>query len=150
MRTEPHLSRRAHERTTRSLPQNALRIYLVEDSPVIRERIIEHVVEQDGGEIIGCAETEDDAVQAILELKPDAVVLDIQLRAGNGFNVLRRLRVLPVDTKPAVIVFSNHADAGSRKRAAGEGARYFLDKASEFNHLAVLLHRLGMQSVASH
>ena len=131
-------------------PLNSLRVYLVEDSPLIRERVIEHVAEHSDGEIVGCAETEDDALSGILELRPDAVVLDLQLRIGSGFNVLRRLKVLPLERKPVVIVFSNHADADFRLRAAGEGARYFLDKASEFDRLGDLLDSLGARPAATH
>jgi two-component system, OmpR family, response regulator len=139
-----------YEGTAQSLPLPPLRVYLVEDSPAIRERVIEHIAECTNGEIIGCADTEDDAISGIRELRPDAVVLDIQLRMGNGFNVLRRLRLMPPEQRPIVIVFSNHADADFRRRAAGEGARYFLDKASEFEHLGNLLESLGPHPHARH
>jgi DNA-binding NarL/FixJ family response regulator len=131
-------------------PMNSLRVYVVEDSPIIRERVIEHIQDCGTGEVVGCAETEDEAMSGILKLRPDAVVLDIQLRAGNGFNVMRRLAVLPAADRPVVIVFSNHASADFRRRAASAGAHYFIDKGSEFNHLGDLLGNLGANPETRH
>jgi len=128
-----------------SLAQNPLRVYLIEDSAMIRERVIEQIGENTASEIVGCAETEDDALDGIRELQPDAIVLDIQLREGNGFNVLRRLRQMPLERRPVVIVFSNHAESDFRRRAVADGARYFLDKASEFDHLIEVLGILVSQ-----
>jgi|SRR5580658_6344701 two-component system OmpR family response regulator len=129
--------------------QNSLRVFLIEDSAMLRERVIERIAENAANEIVGCAETEDEALNGIRELQPDAIVLDIQLRQGNGFNVLRRLRQMPLERRPVVIVFSNHAEPDFRRRAAADGARYFLDKASEFDHLTELLQSLGPQPAFS-
>jgi DNA-binding NarL/FixJ family response regulator len=139
----------AASQTRESASQNSLRVYLVEDSPILRERVIEQIADNTGSEIIGCAETEDDALSGIRELQPDAIVLDIRLRQGNGFNILRRLRQMPFDRRPVVIVFSNHAESDFRRRAIADGACYFLDKASEFDHLAEVLESLGQQPALS-
>jgi two-component system, OmpR family, response regulator len=128
---------------------NGLRVFLVEDSSMIRERVIEAVSEQGYADVIGCAETEDDALTGISRLKPDAVVLDIQLRQGNGLNVLRRLKGLPADSQPIVIVFTNHANPEFRRHAASQGALYFLDKISEFDHLEGLLRMLSADAAGS-
>lgn len=127
-----------------------LRVYLVEDSAHIRERVIESVAENCEGEVIGCAETEDEAVNGILHFMPDAVVLDIQLRVGNGFNVLRKLKSLPLALRPVFIVFSNFAETEFRRDAAREGAYYFLDKATEFKHLGRLLNTLQERILHTH
>jgi two-component system OmpR family response regulator len=131
-------------------PAHSLRVYVVEDSPIIRERVIEHIQDCGSGEVVGCAETEDEAMSGILKLRPDAVVLDIQLRVGNGFNVMRRLAVLPAADRPVVIVFSNHASPDFRRRAVSAGAHYFIDKGSEFNHLGDLLGNLGVHPETRH
>jgi CheY-like chemotaxis protein len=136
--------------TQESLTQNSLRVYLVEDSPMIRERVIEQIAENTASEIVGCAETEDDAMDGIRELQPDAIVLDLQLRQGDGFNVLRRLRQMPLEHRPVVIVFSNHAESDFRRRAVADGARYFLDKAAEFDHLTKVLESLVPQPALKH
>jgi two-component system, OmpR family, response regulator len=125
--------------------ENPLRVYLVEDSAMIRGRVMEQVAASGHADIIGYAETEEEALAGILSLHPDAVVLDIQLRNGNGFNVLRRLHKLPVALRPVVIVFSDYSDAEFRRYAAREGANYFLNKGSEFHHLMGLLNLLSQR-----
>jgi DNA-binding NarL/FixJ family response regulator len=140
----------AASQTLATPSQNPLRVYLIEDSPMLRERVIERIAENTASEIVGCAETEDEALNGIRELQPDAIVLDIQLRQGNGFNVLRRLRQMPLERRPVVIVFSNHAESDFRRRAAADGARYFLDKAAEFDHLTEVLESLSPLPALSH
>jgi two-component system OmpR family response regulator len=130
-------------------PHHGLRVFLVEDSAMIRDRVMEAVAEQGYADVIGCAETEEDALAGIQDLKPDAVVLDIQLRQGNGLNVLRRLKGLPFGSQPVVIIFTNHANPEFRRHAASQGALYFLDKVSEFDHLEGLLKMLSEEGAGS-
>src|SRR5580692_8492420 len=61
-----------------------LSVYLVEDSIRIRDLLVEFVMENDIGRVVGYTDSEFDAVTDIVRLKPDAVVLDIRLRVGNG------------------------------------------------------------------
>jgi two-component system OmpR family response regulator len=112
--------------------------------------VIERIAENTASDVVGCAETEDDALAGIRELQPDVIVLDIQLRQGNGLNVLRRLQRMPLQRRPVVIVFSNHAESDFRRRAVADGARYFLDKAADFDHLTEVLESLGPQPALSH
>ncbi len=76
------------------------------------------------------------------------LILDLQLRHGTGFGVLRSLG----DDRPAVIVFTNYALPEYRRRAEQLGAEYFLNKSLEFERLpevirdatgGSLLRRLG-------
>lgn len=120
-----------------------LRVFLVEDSAEMRARIIESAIDRGYANIVGCAESEGEAVAGISILKPDAVVLDIQLREGNGLNVLRWLKKQPVESRPKVVVFTNYANPEFRRYAEGQGAGYFLDKALEFRHLEGLLRLFG-------
>ena len=57
---------------------------------------------------------------------------------------------MPLEHRPVVIVFSNHAESDFRRRAVADGARYFLDKASEFDLLTELLESLGPQPALGH
>lgn len=117
----------------------SLSVYLVEDSPVLRDRVIESLSETGNSHVVGSADTEDDAVNGIIESAPDAVVLDIQLRVGNGLNVLRRLRSLKLDARPLVIVLTNYNYPEFRFRAIAAGTDYFFDKATELHRVAEVL-----------
>jgi DNA-binding NarL/FixJ family response regulator len=63
-----------------------VKVYLVEDSPVLRERVMESIAEDDRVAIVGYADTEDAALAGIAAAAPDAIILDIQLKRGSGIN----------------------------------------------------------------
>ena len=126
-----------------------LEVYVVEDSPAIRDLIIESMRATGYGSVIGYADSEEEAVDDILNLHPDAVVLDIQLKSGSGFNVLRRLKTLPKDLRPVVIVVSEYANEYLRRLAARDGAGYYLDKAFEFHNLWGVLDSLSERKAHS-
>lgn len=68
-----------------------LRVLVVDDEPLARERIRELLRACDGIEVVGeCADGES-AVAAIEAHSPDLVFLDIQMPALNGFDVLEAL-----------------------------------------------------------
>jgi DNA-binding NarL/FixJ family response regulator len=119
-----------------------LKVYIVEDSPVLRDRVIESLEESGNSRIVGSAETEDDAVNGIIDSAPDAVVLDIQLREGNGLNVLRRLRNIDLEVRPLVIILTNYNYPEFRYRAMTAGTDYFFDKATELHRVAEIIGSL--------
>jgi len=59
-----------------------LRVFLVEDSPVLRKHLTEALSSLDLVEVAGHAETERVAIAALKAQSFDAVVLDLQLREG--------------------------------------------------------------------
>ena len=121
-----------------------LRVYLVEDSSILRDHLADCITENDFGRVVGFADNEEDAVADILRTRPDAVLLDIQLREGNGLNVLKKLRALLPESMPAIVVFTDFAITDFGRYATAYGARYFLDKASGLKHLRSLLRTLDV------
>jgi two-component system LytT family response regulator len=69
-----------------------LRALIIDDEPLARDGIRLHLADQPDVEIVGeCADGES-AVDAIRELKPDLVFLDVQMPGLDGFGVLEKLR----------------------------------------------------------
>ncbi|CAN5371641.1 response regulator transcription factor [soil metagenome] len=126
-------------------PGTAVRIFLVEDSAAIRDLIIEDLATIPGICLIGFAETEDEALQQLGATKCDVLILDIQLRQGNGINLLRTLSADPVHRDSLKVVLSNHASPTYRRICEQYGVRFFFDKTSEFPQLHLLLGRLGVR-----
>jgi DNA-binding NarL/FixJ family response regulator len=122
-----------------------VKVYLVEDSPVLRDRVMESLAEDDRVAVVGHAETEEAAIAGIAAAAPDAVILDIQLKRGNGLNVLRRLARLGLARLPTVIVLTNFAEPEYRRRATAAGCDFFFDKSSEFDRVADVLGRLAQE-----
>jgi DNA-binding NarL/FixJ family response regulator len=113
-----------------------MKVFLVEDAPLLRERLNALIVAV-GAEPVGHAEGAREAIEGILAANPDVVVLDIHLKDGNGFDVLRAVH----KAAPAIAFFvlTNHPHEGYRASAERLGARGFFDKSSEFDKLRAAL-----------
>ncbi len=68
-----------------------MRVLIVDDEPLARERLRTLLARETGIEVGGEAGSGPDAVEAIRRLKPDLVLLDIQMPGLDGFGVLREL-----------------------------------------------------------
>ncbi len=124
-----------------SASRNPLRVFLVEDSLVLQELIIESLKAIPGIVLVGMSETENDAIQKLIIADCDVLIVDIQLKQGNGINLLRRLE--PLEKKILKIVFSNHVSSTYRRLCDQYGVEFFFDKTSEFSRLCMVLTELS-------
>jgi len=122
------------------MPQNTapIKVFLAEDSALMRERVGAMLAAR-GMDVVGHAPTPQGCIDGILAAHPDVVVLDVQLEGGTGLEVLRTVR----QTDPGIefVVFTINAGPAFRKRYLAEGARRFLDKATEFDQLVNSVER---------
>ena len=119
-----------------------MKIFVVEDSAAVRERLIEMIREIEDIEVVGEADTYDAAVSGILSTRPDVAVLDIRLadERGSGIDVLSEVkRGLPA---MKAIVLSNYATPQHMKASADAGAEYFLDKSADFERITEILDQI--------
>ena len=119
-----------------------LSVLLVEDSRVLAERLRETVLSVPGVHLAGTVDSEADAVAALQRHPVDVLLLDLHLRQGTGFGVLRAIPGSPA-RKVVVIVLTNYDLAEYRRAAAALGARHFLDKLRDFDRLPTLLQQIG-------
>ncbi len=122
-----------------------LRVYVVEDCPNIRDSLLVFLHIPGQVEIIGLADSEDEAVVAILAEPVDAVIVDLNLREGSGMAVIEKLRRADLAAQPKIIVFTNHVAPEIKQRALKLGADYFLDKSNEQNRLRATLQALRVR-----
>lgn len=134
-------STRSHDQAGEVRSRAGLRVLLVEDSPVICGLIAGIVNDVPGVAVAERVGSEREAVTAIGRLEPDVVILDLQLRKGTGFGVLRALRDLP--RKPVVLVLTNFAIDAYREAALELGARDFLDKSRDYDRLPGILSEIA-------
>jgi len=113
----------------------AFRAYIVEDSPTIRENLIETLQELAEVEPVGTAETEQEGRQwlAANDGYWDLAIVDLFLKEGNGLNVLQACRARKPQQK--VVVLSNHATNDIRWRCQQLGADAVFDKSTEIDQL---------------
>ena len=117
-----------------------MKVFIADDSQVIRERLSALLSEIEGLEIIGEAKDGLEGRDAILEQKPDVVILDIRMPWRNGLDMLRDIKESNPDIK--VIILTNYPYPQYRRRCMEEGADYFFDKSSEFEKVPEVLAKL--------
>ena len=143
----------ANKLPTQSMPQptdargteevrQLLRVFLVEDSPHVRDLLLDFLNEPGEVEIVGYADTETDSVAAILADPVDVVIVDLQLREGSGMAVIEKLRQANLQPQPKIIVFTNHPFPEIRARAMQIGADYFFDKSADYDRVRTTLQAL--------
>jgi len=87
--------------------------------------------------VISNVATEHEAVHAAQDWRPHVMVLDLRLKDGWGFNVLRK--VVPMKERPFTVVLTNYALPQYREYAMLIGADLFLDKAIDLETLPDVL-----------
>ncbi|NMG31612.1 response regulator [Aromatoleum evansii] len=114
-----------------------MNVYVVEDSPVVQERLVAMLRDIPGVVVVGVADNPPEALTAIRRLRPDVAVLDIRLRGGNGIDLLKGIRSDAPDT--TTIILTSYAHPALRERCRSAGADHFFDKSSEFDRIRFVL-----------
>jgi DNA-binding NarL/FixJ family response regulator len=103
-----------------------VRVLVVDDHPFFREGLVMWIHRQPQLECCGQAETLAEARKAIQELKPDLILLDLQLKDGDGLDLLRK----PPGGEPLphTIVVSQRDESLYAERALRAGAHGYVMK----------------------
>lgn len=119
------------------------RAFVVEDSALIRGRVIAALEKCGTFDIVGFSESEQDAIRSIARLKPDVVITDIRLREGSGIEVVRQIRLHPYEPKPRIYVLTNYAYPEYKRQCALIGADDFFDKSTEYERFLSALRAIA-------
>lgn len=105
---------------------NSVRIFLVDDHPLVREWLGQLLRGEPGFEIVGQAEDVAGALVAIRQQMPDIAIVDLSLRGGSGIDLIKELR----QTMPTVqvIVLSMHEELAQVERSLRAGAAGYVMK----------------------
>jgi DNA-binding NarL/FixJ family response regulator len=70
-----------------------MKVFIADDSSVVVERLADLLEEEvPGAQLVGQAGDVLEAVRGIQKVKPDALILDLQMPGGSGLDVLRAIR----------------------------------------------------------
>ncbi len=105
----------------------ALRVVLADDHGVLRAGLSALMQFQGGFEVVGEAESGDDAVNLVTSLHPNVAVLDVRM-PGGGIDATRRINELAPDV--AVLVLSQYDDTAYLREALAAGASGYALKLS--------------------
>ena len=94
-----------------------MRVLIVDDEPLARRRLVQLLAARKDVEIVGEADGGREALELVELLRPDVLLLDIEMPVVDGFGVLKGL---PQDAPPAIIfvtAFQDHAVKAFELRA---------------------------------
>jgi len=120
----------------------SLRVLLAEDSTLLAARLQELIGRLPEVELIGTVDCEADTLSHVASDTPDVLILDLHLRSGSGFGVLRALahpRAAAGKQRPKIVILTNFGLPEYRREAEAFGVEAFLDKARDYFRLPSLL-----------
>jgi DNA-binding NarL/FixJ family response regulator len=117
-----------------------MKVFIADDSGAVVKRLADLLEEVPGAQLVGQASDVSEAVHGVQKLRPDVLILDLQMPGGTGLDVLRAIRV----DHPYlyVLICTNYPYPQVREQCFGAGANFFLDKSAEFEKIPVILREL--------
>ncbi len=103
-----------------------VRIFLVDDHPVVRQGLARLLAEGGGMCVCGEAESAAEALARIQDADPDLAIVDISLKDSSGIELIKDLRVRHPDLP--VLVISMHDESFYAERVLRAGARGYVRK----------------------
>jgi YesN/AraC family two-component response regulator len=114
---------------------------IVDDSAVIRRRLISMLSEIPGVKLVGEAAGAVEGAELIRNEHPDVVILDIRMPDRSGIGLLEDIKHDP--ERPTIIILTNYPYTAYQKRCMELGASHFFDKSSEFTELETVVRELA-------
>jgi DNA-binding NarL/FixJ family response regulator len=117
-----------------------MKVFIVDDSAVVRDRLKDMLSELKEVAIVGQAESPQEAIIAIHKLKPDVVILDIRMPGGSGIDLIPNIK--KDKFPPMVIMLTNYPYPQYRQKCMDAGADFFFDKSTEFEEVIEICRSL--------
>ena len=106
----------------------AVRVLVVDDQAPFRRAMTAVVEETDGFEVVGQAESGEESVELAAALRPDLVLMDVNLPGIDGLEATRRL--LAGDEPPVVLLLSTYDEEAGADFVAESGAAGYVTKSA--------------------
>ncbi len=121
-------------------PAKATRILLVDDHPMVRERLAEVINRE--SDLSVCAEAEDrhGAMKAVETAKPDLAIIDLALKNSNGLDLIKDLQARW--PRLLILVVSMHDELLYAERVLRAGARGYITKQEATRNIMVAIRRV--------
>ena len=121
--------------------QDKIRVLIVDDIDETRENIQRLLQFDLNIEVVGTARNGKEAIQTAQQIKPDVVIMDINMPDMDGITATEAIRQkIPY---AQVVILSVQADPNYMRRAMLAGARDFLTKPPSIDELTAAINRAG-------
>lgn len=121
-----------------------MKVLIVDDSKLLRDRLKISLQEIDNLEIIGEATNGVEAMQFIQKKTPDFIILDIGMPKMNGLEVLKKMK--EAGSESSVCIFTNYSSDQYKQKCLDLGADFFFDKNHDFYALIDLALQLSSKN----
>jgi DNA-binding NarL/FixJ family response regulator len=115
-------------------------VLVVDDHPLMRQGLALLINQQQDMQVCGEAEEAQAAMQAIAQLQPDIMILDISLKGPDGIELLKNIRATDPDLP--VLVLSMHDEAIYAERALRARANGYIMKQEATEKVLVAVRRI--------
>lgn|SRR5690606_26457110 len=120
-----------------------MRLFLVDDSPAVRKRLVDLANQIPNVDVVGTAATPAEAVAGLWLYRPDVAILDIHLGHRTAFDLLDIIG--PELPGIVVMLITGGATGPYQAAAAKRGVRYLFDKATDIPKLLETLEELAAE-----
>jgi DNA-binding NarL/FixJ family response regulator len=110
-----------------------VKVLIVDDHPVVREGLAMQLATQPDLEVCGEAEDVAGALALLGAAQPDVAIVDISLKAGNGLDLIRRIKERQEAVR--ILVWSMYPESLYAERALRAGAHGYLHKGRATRHI---------------
>jgi pilus assembly protein CpaE len=121
-----------------------VRVLIVDDVSETRENVRKLLQFETDIEVVGAARTGKEAVQLTFEIKPDVVLMDINMPDMDGITATETIRQR--DQAAQIVILSVQGDPNYMRRAMLAGARDFLTKPPMADELISAIRRAGQMA----
>jgi len=129
-----HVMKKAVNKTPKA------RIFLVDDHPLVRERLKQLIVQQPDLDVCGECEEAADCLRQLATLMPDLVIVDLSLKSSHGLELIKDIKVQHRDRR--ILVLSMHDESLFAERALRAGALGYVTKQESTDTIMTAIRRV--------
>ncbi len=122
-----------------------MNILIADDSEFIRETLVKLMKPLKFVTSIYLAKDVKESIDLVNRIEMDALVLDIRMPNGQGFDVLDAAK--QKNNPPVVIMLTNYTIDQYKQKSFSKGADYFFDKSTEFEKVVDVIENLSKKNV---
>jgi DNA-binding NarL/FixJ family response regulator len=120
---------------------SALTVFIAEDHVAIREVLSAFLSTKPNIKIVGEASDGHQVLTEVTRLKPNLLLLDIDMPGINGISIARNLTLSQPETQ--TLIFSSHTDAATVRLVLEAGVRGVIEKTSRVDTLLQAIETVG-------
>jgi DNA-binding NarL/FixJ family response regulator len=116
------------------------RVVIIDDHPLLRERLAQLINHELDMEVCGEAENAQNGIQLIRNTCADLAIVDIALKGSSGLELIKSVKALSIGTP--VLVLSMHDEAFYAERALRAGATGYITKHQAADQIIQAIRRV--------